>query len=84
MEITNRLAKVLIMATILVAFLLCIIFGAFAIDGDIVFTHRQIAVGVFLIIFGAFGSCIITCMCCGGVDNTQVTCNVELCCCSMD
>ncbi|BBN12981.1 hypothetical protein MPTK1_5g24500 [Marchantia polymorpha subsp. ruderalis] len=73
MEVTNVYAKVLIIATVGGAFLLCIVFGAFAINGDIVFTHRQILVGVFLIIVGAFGSCIVTCMCCMGVENTQVT-----------
>lgn len=79
MEVTNYLAKVLIIATVGGIFLLCIVFGAFAIDGDILFTHRQILVGVFLIIFGAIGSCIISCVCCVGVDNTTVTCDVYCC-----
>lgn len=83
-EVTNVYAKVLIFATIGVVFLLCIVFGAFAIDGDIVFTHREIVVGVFLIIFGAFGFCMVTCKCCMGVGSFQVHCNVSCCFLSFD
>ncbi|BBN11501.1 hypothetical protein MPTK1_5g12460 [Marchantia polymorpha subsp. ruderalis] len=80
-QIKNYALKVLILATFLGLFWLCIVFGAFAIDGDIVFTGRQITVGVFLIIFGAVGTLIVTCICCAGIENAQVICNVECCCC---